>query len=71
VCARAVGEVSGFAFERAAVAFTANGQSIIVEVGPKSTAPVTEVDASLFDLTVAFAEVLETVRRAPCLAQQS
>jgi hypothetical protein len=75
VCGRAVRDVSGFAFERAAVAFTANGQSLIVDdVATNSTAAVTDVGAEVLESAAgceaAFADEL-AADLAPCLAQQS
>lgn len=68
-------DVSGFAFDRAALAFTANGQSIIVDdVATNSTAPVTDVGAGVLDSAAGFEADLELALAAglaPRLAQQS
>jgi len=75
VFGRAVRDVSGFVFDRAAVAFTANGQSLIVDdVARNSTAPVTDVGAGVLDSAAgceADLEVELAAGLAPCLAQQS
>jgi len=75
VFGRAVRDVSGFAFDRAALAFTANGQSLIVDdVAPNSTGPVTDVGAEVLDSAAgceADLEVELAAGLAPRLAQLS
>jgi len=74
VCARAVFDESGFAFDNAAVAFTASGQSIIADdVAPNSRVQP-DVGAGILDSMAGFEADLEVELAAGlprCLAQQS
>jgi hypothetical protein len=66
VCARTTFDVSGLAFDKAAVALIASGQSFIVDEVASSCAQIVDVVKLVFDLAAGFGADF-----ACCFAQQS